>query len=259
MSGILSQASDWKLRADFDNQITVPVFLTPTTLRPDLVIYSKAKKKVIIIELTCCCEQNFTSWHSEKYRKYKKEMIPNIVSNGWHVDFFAIEVGARGYCSTTVKSCLFALGFSHKRVRDALQRIGKIALECSFHIWLCRNTPKWTFDNEFLWDSFRNPVDITKPKPIKSKVQVLPESDSAGNIVDNDVVKPQQSQDPIYHNPPHSDRYTKINNFEIESTGPNSNPKSKKSAKICVESATQHSYSSSSKETTISYKKHNLN
>ena len=162
-TGIFSEASDWLLRADLGGSFTVPFLLAPTTLVPDIVIYSMEKKRVVIIELTCCCEQNFSSWHAEKARKYSLELIPNMRENGWKVSLFPIEVGARGYCSTSVKSCLVALGFSNRKTKEALQRIGRVALETSFHIWLCRNTTEWSFDEKQPWDSFSNPVDITKP------------------------------------------------------------------------------------------------
>ena len=186
-SGILSKASDWKLRADFKNMSTVPVFLTPTTLRPDLVIYSKAISRVIIIELTCPCEQNFTKQHAKKTAKYCDDMVPAIVKNGWHVDFFAVEVGARGYCSTSLRSCLLSLGFSRKRASGALQKIGRISLERSFHIWLCRNTLEWTFEEKHPWHGFQNPLEISKPIP-PTKSSVSKDTKSLGT--------PQQSQNP---------------------------------------------------------------
>ena len=114
-------------------------------------------------------------------------------------------MGARGYCSTSVRSCLFALGFSNKRVKDALQRFGRVALECSFHIWLCRNTREWTFDEEHPWEDFRNPIEITKSIAPVPKISVPLEPDNIRDVVG----KPAQSQDPIRHKPAYSDRYTK--------------------------------------------------
>ena len=173
--GILSQASDWELRSDLDDTHTVPGFLAPTTLRPDIVIYSWTERKVIILELTCCCEQNFASWHAEKAGKYRKDLIPDMKRNGWHVDYFPIEVGARGYCSTSMRNCLLSLGFSNKKVGESLQRFGRVALEASFHIWLARNTKEWSFDEKQPWDDFRNPVDIMKPPSPGLKISLEPD------------------------------------------------------------------------------------
>ena len=54
-------------------------------------------------------------WHQKKFFKYDL-LTTSIRYNGWSVYFFAIEVGARRYCSTSLKSCLFHLGLPGKLV-----------------------------------------------------------------------------------------------------------------------------------------------
>ena len=66
--GILHWASDWNLEFDLDGMLVVPVFLTVSTLCPYILFFSRSTKKVIIIELTCPCEENV--WHAEKSQKY---------------------------------------------------------------------------------------------------------------------------------------------------------------------------------------------
>ena len=61
--GVLHSASDWNLKFDLDGMLVVPVFLAVSTLRPDLLLFSRSTKKVIIIELTCPCEENMNQWH----------------------------------------------------------------------------------------------------------------------------------------------------------------------------------------------------
>ena len=63
--------------------------------RLDLIIFSNIDKLIILIELTCLCEENFEDRHREKLTKYKdlKELIE---FNGWSCYLFAIEVGAKG-------------------------------------------------------------------------------------------------------------------------------------------------------------------
>ena len=46
------------------------VFLAVSTLRPDVLLFSRSSKKVIITELTCPCEENMSQWHEEKSQKY---------------------------------------------------------------------------------------------------------------------------------------------------------------------------------------------
>ena len=144
-SGILNSASDWKLCFDLGDKLVIPAFLTISTLRPDILLFSILTKKVVIIELTSPCEENMAEWHKVKTEKYHT-LCSSIRSNGWSVFFFAIEVGARGFCSESVRSCLFQLGFNNKLCKKSLKSLSSIALKCSFEIWLCRNSKSWTHD-----------------------------------------------------------------------------------------------------------------
>ena len=101
-SGLLNLAPDWIVQSDLVDKLVVPPFLAITKLRPDLLIYSFSTKTCIILELTCCCEENFEQWHEKKFHKYDP-LSKSISSNGWKVYLFPIEVGARGYCGTSVK------------------------------------------------------------------------------------------------------------------------------------------------------------
>ena len=80
-----------------------------TELRPDITIFSNKVKRVILIELTCPYEENMDTCHNVKVNKYMpvKGVIGN---NGWNVDLFAVEVGARGYWSKSVLCCFKSLG-----------------------------------------------------------------------------------------------------------------------------------------------------
>ena len=62
------------------------------------------------------------AWHNAKINKYMplKSVIEN---NSYSVDLFAVEFGARGYCSQSVLRCFKSLS----------------SIEFSFYIWLARN------------------------------------------------------------------------------------------------------------------------
>ena len=85
--------------------LVVPVFMAVSTLRPDILLLLWSTKKVIIVELTCPCEENMSQWHEEKSQKYY-QLCCSIRSNGWSVYFYAIEVGARSFCAESVRSSL---------------------------------------------------------------------------------------------------------------------------------------------------------
>ena len=86
-----------------------PPHIALAAMCPDIVIYSNTLKRIIILELSCPCEENISKWHSEKIQKYLA-LIEQIKYSGWVVDFLAVEVVARGYLLTAVHK----LGFSPK-------------------------------------------------------------------------------------------------------------------------------------------------
>ena len=125
-----------------DGLLVVPVFLAVSTLRPDMLLFSRTTKKVFIIELTCPFEENMSQWHEEKSQKYYLQYC-SIRSNGWSVYFYAIEVGGQGFCAESVRSCLRSLGFNNRLCRKTLQTLSSVSLRYSFEIWLCRYSRIW--------------------------------------------------------------------------------------------------------------------
>ena len=75
-------------------------------------------------------------WHSIKINKcLALETI--IEFNGWCVELFPVDVGARRYCSKSVLCCFNTL------IRNTIKKLSKSSMECSFCIWLARNKD-WT-------------------------------------------------------------------------------------------------------------------
>ena len=125
------------------NIVRIILQLAFTQLRPDITIFSNNLRKVVLIELTCPCEENMESWHSTKINKYLP-LKTTIESNGWCVELYAVEFGARGYCSKSVLCCFKKLGFSNTPLRKTIKKLSKSSMECSFCIWLARNNKDWT-------------------------------------------------------------------------------------------------------------------
>ena len=123
---------------DLDRQLKFPPHIFSTTLRPDFVIYSETKKLLIIIELTYPCEENIAHWNILKTTKYKC-LVDGCKSRGWVVHFFAVEVGARGFASNSLKFCLSKLGIVGKSCRKAVDLAAVTASRSSFWIWLQRH------------------------------------------------------------------------------------------------------------------------
>ena len=83
------------------------------------------------------------AWQNAKVNKYLplKSVIEN---NGWSVDLFPMEVGARGYCSRLVLCCFKSLGLRNCTINATIKQISKCSMECSFCIWLARNNKAWS-------------------------------------------------------------------------------------------------------------------
>jgi len=124
ISGVLDSANDWILLCDLGDlpTATVPPCLALTSERPDIVLYSPSTRQVILIENTSGCEENFENAHSLKLIRYDI-LVSSIIANGWTVNFFCVEVGARGYCSTSMSTCLSKLGFPTKYKRETLKKL----------------------------------------------------------------------------------------------------------------------------------------
>ena len=62
------------------------------------------------------------SWHNTKINKYLA--LKTIIEyNGWCVECFAVEVGARGYCSKSVLCCF---SFNNNLVRNTIKKINQM-------------------------------------------------------------------------------------------------------------------------------------
>ena len=171
--GILNHASDWVLIADLNIIYCFPVHVAFTQLRPDITFISNNLRKVTLIELTCPCEEIMESWHGTKPNKYLA-LKTIIESNGWCVELFAVEVGARGYCSKFVLCCFKKLGFSNTLIRNTIKKLSKSSMECSFCIWLARNNKDWTPStancdlNDPSKESFNSPSLKQTIKPVSN-------------------------------------------------------------------------------------------
>ena len=175
-SGLLHLASDWSVLCDLESPLVVPPFLAVTRLRPDMLLYSIKSKICIILELTCCCEENIEEWHRKKFFKYES-LSKSVTLNGWEVHLFPVEVGARGYCGSSIKSCFMRLGFTGKSIRSLLKTLSLTSMKASFHIWQSRNTKEWTnpLPTSLSSNQFSTPHDVnnnalaSKPRSCKKK------------------------------------------------------------------------------------------
>ena len=78
-----------------------------------------------------------------------------IQNNGLSVDLFAVEVGAKGYCSRSVLYCFKSLSIKNCTINTTIKQISKCLMECFFSIWLARDNKALSTKETDL--SFKNP------------------------------------------------------------------------------------------------------
>ena len=116
-----------------------PHHITPTTLRPDVVVWDDTRKKLLLIELTVCFETMFEDAAQRKQAKYE-ELQQNARGAGYATNIITLEVGSRGM----VNDIGFAPLKDHLSMRDRdltslLQSLSLEAIRQSHQIWCCRN------------------------------------------------------------------------------------------------------------------------
>ena len=139
----LAASDDWELLVDMDHsKIVFPPEILSTSKRPDIVIWSRKSKTVVIGELTCPAEENFQAARLYKEARYE-HIHMNASAKGWKVMLKTIEVGARGFVAKTVPYFFRNLGFQRGQVKKICKDVSEISLRCSYHIFLSLKDKKW--------------------------------------------------------------------------------------------------------------------
>ena len=140
---LLLHAVDWEFLFDLPpHKLVFPIEIAATSQRPDIVIFSRILKTVILIELTVPLEDRTSASHDRKLTRYKS-LSESCVQNGWHCSVFAVEVGCLGYVSLSLLKCLEELGFSRAKAREVRDEVSRVALRCSYLLFLRRNIRQW--------------------------------------------------------------------------------------------------------------------
>ena len=141
---LLSAANDWKLLVDYDKKpIVFPPSILSTTLRPDTIIWSEARKIVIWAELTCPAEENISQARARKNRRYQM-LATNVRAAGWTLHDFTIEAGARGCVGKSFPYFLKRIGFNHQECKSVTKDVALVVARASFHIYLASRNQSWT-------------------------------------------------------------------------------------------------------------------
>ena len=149
---ILEQASDWCITTDLpEMSYHFPAHVAVTGKKPDIVLWSNSRKRIIMIELTVPAERGVQQAHKKTDMAYGKPggLADACRLNNWTVDRMPVEVGALGFVADSMRVSLKALGAWSKELHTSLS---EMALRCSYLIFLQHKTQVWTS-----WRMFKVP------------------------------------------------------------------------------------------------------
>ena len=122
---LLSGSTDWKLRVDYsDRPIVFPPEILATNQRPDIVSGSVARKKVIMVELTCPAEEGIEAAVERKLGRYT-QLKQDIEEVGWMAGLLTIELGACGYVAYCTERCFRQLGMQKRKVSSLCKSLSR--------------------------------------------------------------------------------------------------------------------------------------
>ena len=147
---LLDGASDWETLVDYHSSPYVfPPEIFSTSLRPDIVIWSKAERRALLVELSCPSEENIEIANLRKGIKYAS-LADECRRCGWTVHVLPVEVGARGFVGKSVLGCLKQLGVSPRRTQKTVRLLSSVAARCSYTLYLASSNPDWDVEKPLL-------------------------------------------------------------------------------------------------------------
>ena len=148
---LLESANDWRLLVDFDHKkVVFPPTIVPTSLRPDIVLWSNMSRVVIIIELTCPAEENMKKAQLKKEGKYADLVNEINETKVWKASLRTLEVGARGLLGISSRKLFIDLGFTSTQARKLCKKLSLVVARCSYAIYQAHNNLAWSHNNDLI-------------------------------------------------------------------------------------------------------------
>lgn len=132
-ASLLDSAPTWELRVDLKKRLQFPDFIH-TSLRPYVVLFSAAEKKIILVELTVPWEEGCDKAFERKSERYS-DLVHECREKGWQTWLYPVEVGCRGFPAQSVWKLLTAVGVIGSERNKGVQRLGEAAERASCWIW----------------------------------------------------------------------------------------------------------------------------
>ena len=125
----------WEFLFDLgDSQLVFRPEIAVTTPRPDIVIFSRSKKAVLLVPL----EDRVAAGHTRKKNRFAG-FVQQCTENGWFARRFAVEVGCLGYFSPSLNP----LGYQALFPANFEMNVVVVAHRCSYVLFLRRSCVDW--------------------------------------------------------------------------------------------------------------------
>jgi hypothetical protein len=176
---VLDCANDWNIRVDFDRkQADFPASIFPTSLRPDIVLWSEMSRVVILLELTCCAEEGISRAQLRKETKYTELLGEINAGKVWKASLFTLEVGARGLVALSTQRVLKKIGFPPAQAARLCKTLSCVVARCSYAVYLAHKNLAWSHggdlvvlegrdEKKVLHECSREPSPETQPACIR--------------------------------------------------------------------------------------------
>ena len=139
-----STAKDWKMSVDLKGGLRLPIAVSTSNLRPDIIIVSGRTKQMGIVELTVPTEERIEVAGELKRSKYEQLVIEGM-QKGWRVRCWAVEVGCRGFPAVSMSTFLKDIGYSGGQRKRVIEKISNIAENASKSLWRASHYKEWGY------------------------------------------------------------------------------------------------------------------
>ena len=101
----------------------------------------------MIVEQLSTTTTTIAAANTRKTDRYSA-LLATCENNGWHATHFPVEVGSRGWVAHSLLACLQKLGFSASWRKKVRRECSRVALRCSYLLYLRRSIKTWNSFNE---------------------------------------------------------------------------------------------------------------
>ncbi len=123
---------------DLKKKLICPEELAITTLGPNMILLPRSSKNILIAELTVPCEDRLAISRQLQKARYQ-DLIDEALVKGWHAVLFPIEVGCRGFPTTSVHCFQQKVSLDLKQLKKATEEIATAVETSSRWLWLSRD------------------------------------------------------------------------------------------------------------------------